>query len=73
MLFFMKQAPKCFYSYAKYKLSSVILTLWSNEFANGSGGRGSIPGRVIPKTLKMILDTSLINTPHGKVRKMGQG
>ena len=23
----------------------------------------SIPGRVIPKTLKMVLDTSLLNTP----------
>ena len=31
-------------------------------FANGPGDRGSIPGRVIPKTLKMVLDTSLLNT-----------
>ena len=30
--------------------------------------RGSIPGRVIPKTLKMVLDTSLLNTQHYKVR-----
>ena len=27
-------------------------------FANGSGDLGSIPGRVIPKTLKMELDTT---------------
>ena len=26
------------------------------EFANGLGDRGSIPGRVIPKTQKMVLD-----------------
>ena len=26
-------------------------------FANGPGDLGSIPGRVIPKTLKMVLDT----------------
>ena len=29
--------------------------------------RGSIPGRVIPKTQKMVLDISLINTQHYKV------
>ena len=28
-------------------------------FANGPGDPGSIPGRVIPKTLKMVLDTYL--------------
>ena len=31
-------------------------------FTNGPGELGSIPGRVIPKTLKIILDTSLLNT-----------
>ena len=31
-------------------------------FANGPGDLGSIPGCVIPKTLKMVLDTSLLNT-----------
>ena len=33
-------------------------------FANGPGDRGSIPGRVIPKTQKMVLDDSLLNTQH---------
>ena len=28
----------------------------------------SIPGRVIPKTLKMVLDTALLNTQQYKVR-----
>ena len=28
------------------------ICLMSRVFANGSGGRGSIPGRVIPKTQK---------------------
>ena len=32
------------------------------------GDLGSIPGCVIPKTLKMVLDTSLLNTQHYKVR-----
>ena len=37
-------------------------------FANGSGDLGSIPGHVIPKTLKMELDTPLLNTQQYKVR-----
>ena len=40
----------------------------SRVFANGPGDRGSIPGRVIPKTFKMVLDTALLNTQHYKVR-----
>ena len=32
-------------------------------FANGLGDVGSTPGHVIPKTLKMVLDTALLNTP----------
>ena len=44
-------------------------------FANSPGDQSLIPGRVNPKTQKMILDTSLLNTQHYKVRikgKMGQ-
>ena len=37
-------------------------------FANGPRDLGSIPGRVIPKTQKMVLDASLLNTQHYKVR-----
>ena len=44
------------------KLYSVIV------FANGLEDRGSLPGRVIPKTLKIVLDVSLLNTHHYKVR-----
>ena len=36
-------------------------------FANGPGDLGSITGRVIPKTQKMVLDASLFNTQHYKV------
>ena len=35
-------------------------------FANGPGDLGSIPGRVIPKTQKMVLEASLLNTQHYK-------
>ena len=41
-------------------------------FAHGPGDLGSIPGRVIPKTLKMVLDASLLNIQvriKGKVEK----
>ena len=41
-------------------------------FANGPGDLGSIPGRVIPKTQKMVLDASLLNTQHYKVRNKGK-
>ena len=36
-------------------------------FANGLGDLGSIPGRVIPKTLKMVLNTSLLKIQQYKV------
>ena len=41
-------------------------------FANGPGDLGSIPGRVIPKTQKMVLDASLLNTQHYKVQIKGK-
>ena len=41
-------------------------------FANGPGDLRSIQGRVIPKTLKMVLDVSLLNSQHNKVRIKGK-
>ena len=41
-------------------------------FANGPGDLGSISGRVISKTQKMVLDASLLNTQHYKVRIKGK-
>ena len=43
-------------------MSNRLIDLAGRVFANGPGDLGSIPGHVIPKTLKMVLDTSLINT-----------
>ena len=40
-------------------------------FANGPGDQGSIPGRVIPKTQKMVLDATLLNTQQ--YNSMDQG
>ena len=41
-------------------------------FAYDPGDLDSIPGCVIPKTLKMVLDTSLLNTQQYKVRIKGK-
>ena len=41
-------------------------------FTNGLGDQGSIPGRVIPKTQKMVLDVSLFNTQHYEVQIKGK-
>ena len=41
-------------------------------FTNGPGDLGSIPGRVIPKTQKMVLGTTLLNTQQYKVRIKGK-
>ena len=45
-----------------------MITSWEKQvFANDLGDPGSIPGRVIPKTFKMVLDSSLLNTQQYKV------
>ena len=49
-----------------------LIGLVGRVFANGPGDLGSIPGRVIRKTLKMVLDTSLLNTQQFKVRIEGK-
>ena len=41
-------------------------------FANGLEDWGSISGQIIPKTQKMVLDTSLFNTQHYKVQIKGK-
>ena len=49
-----------------------LIGLVDRVFANGLEDLGSIPGRVIPKTLKMVLDTSLLNPQQYKVRIKGK-
>ena len=41
-------------------------------FANGPEEPGSIPGQVIPKTLKIVLISALLNTQQYKVRIKGK-
>ena len=37
------------------------------ESTNGPGDRGSVKGRVLPKTQKMIIDAYMLNIQHYKV------
>ena len=41
-------------------------------FANGPQDLGPISDRVTPKTQKMVLDVTLLNTQHYKVRIKGK-
>ena len=50
-----------------YNIMNRLIGQVGREFANGLGDLSSIPGCVIPKTLKMVLDTSLLNTQQYKV------
>ena len=56
----------------KKKLCYIFIGLVGRVFANGPGDLGSIPGCVIPKTLKMVLDASLLNTQQYKVHMKGK-
>ena len=44
----------------------------SRVFTYGPKERGSIPGRVIPKLQKMVLDAALLSIQHYKVRIKGK-
>ena len=50
----------------------LFIGLVGRVFANGPGNLGSIPGCVIPKTLKMVLDASLLHTQQYKVHIKGK-
>ena len=52
--------------------TTVFFWLESRVFVNDPGDLGSISGRIITKTLKMVLDTSLFNTQQYKVRIEGK-
>ena len=44
----------------------------SRVFVNGPKDWGSIAGRVIPKTQKMVIDSALLNSQYYKVRIKGK-
>ena len=74
---------KNFFNIISFFVSALILVLRSNYidrlvglvgrvFANGPVDLGSVPSRVIPKTLEMVLDTSFLNAQQYKVRIKGK-
>ena len=50
----------------------LLIGLVDRVFSNGPGNLSSIPGRVVPKTLKLVLDTTLLNTQQYKIRIKGK-
>ena len=59
-------------TYKRTIFDIMIVGLVGRVFANDPGDLGSILGRVIPKALKLVLDTSLLNTQQYKVRIKGK-
>ena len=61
-------------SFLLLKVFNFILSSWISLWfiLVSPGDLGSILGRVIPKTLKMVFDTSLLNTQQYKVRIKGK-
>ena len=53
-------------------LRKLALNINVKNFSNGPVDLGSIPGRVIRKTQKIVLDATLLNTQHYKVRIEGK-
>ena len=49
-------------------LHNQLIDLVGRVFTSGLGDMGSIQGHIIPKRLKMVLDTSLLNIQQYKVR-----
>ena len=50
----------------------LLIGLVGRVFTNVPEDLGSIPGCVIPKILKMVLDTTLLNTQRYKARIKGK-
>ena len=58
----------CIYIYIYIYIYIWAIGIMVRVFANGPGDRGSIPGQVILKTQKIVLDAALLRTLHYKVR-----
>ena len=58
-----------FYPYNRVQIICITFEfgLMSRVFAKSLGDRGSIQGRVIPKTQKMVLDAALLSIQYNKV------
>ena len=68
--YLLKHNQVLFFQYYLYVYPDIGIMV--RVFANGPEDLGSIPGRVIPKTQKMVLYAILLNTQHYKVRIKGK-
>ena len=50
----------------------ILIYIYIYLYICGPGDRGLIPGRVIPKTQKMVFDAALLNTQQYKVQIKGK-
>ena len=66
-----KLITKGFHFYQKF-CSNTVIGMMVRVLADDLGDLSSIPSRVIPKTQKMVLDASLLNTQHYKVDLKGK-
>ena len=58
---------------APFSIATILdIGIMVRVFANGPEDLGSITGRVLPKTQKIALDSTLLNTQHYKVRIKGK-
>ena len=57
-------AKFCLHSFGWFLSPNRSIGLMRRVFANGPVDQGSIPGQVILKTQKMVLDAALLNTQH---------
>ena len=69
-----KKKKKFYFFFFTYFITHLyqLIGLAVRVFANGPGDLGSTQGRVIPKTKKMVLDASLLNTQHYNVQIKGK-
>ena len=63
-----KDATIKYQVYSQFFKSVFIIGIMVRVFANGLGDLGSIPGWIIPKTQKMLLDAALLSIQHYKLR-----
>ena len=57
----------CHHMNFTWTFQPLYIGLVGRVFANGPGDLGSIPGHIIPNTLKMVLYISLLNTQQYKL------
>ena len=72
LLFYLLYLPHYLYLILPFFICLISLSLLYLGLMGWVARENSIPGRVIPKTEKMVLDATLLNTQHYKVQIKGK-